>query len=444
MKRGSLRLRLVAGGAAAIIAALVLAGFGLTYLFERHLMRSLTADLEVHLRQALASIELNTAGQPQLIREPGDPRFSEPLSGLYWQLSMGTGAVTRSRSLWDVALPLPQDELLAGDMHSHRVAGPGQTELLAIERTVLLTSNNSPVPVRVAVAADLAKITKTRQSFARDLMLSLALLAAALAAATWIQIGLGLRPLARVREGIAAIRAGQTRKMEAAVPSEVAPLVQEINDLVAAQDKDLELARGRAADLAHGLKTPLSALAADVSVLRARGEHEIAGRIEDVGEAMRRHIEHELARARIRGKRGFNVGTATLLKPLLDSLVSIQRRTSTGERLTYQCAVLDGTEIAMDKADLAEVLGNLLENASRHAKSHVRVCFTSDSRVAIEDDGAGVPENLRVWVLKRGQRLDERAGGAGLGLAIVQDVLDAYDRRLVLETSSLGGLRAVF
>lgn len=444
MKTGSLRLRLVTGGAVAIIAALILAGIGLNYLFDRHVMRSLASELEVHLRQALASIELNAAGQPQLLREPTDPRFAEPLSGLYWQISTGGEVVTRSRSLWDTVLPLPSDALAVSEVHNHRIAGPGQSELLAIERTVFLGSIGTPTPVRMVVAADVAHFTKARQAFVRDLVPSLAMLAVALGAGAWIQISLGLRPLARVRDGIAAIRYGRSEHVDAIVPSEVAPLVKEINDLLAVQERDLERARGRAADLAHGLKTPLSALASDVRTLRDHGEAEIADRIEQIGEAMYRHIERELVRVRIRGKRGFNERAAARLKPLANSLISIQRRAASIRRLSFDIDIPDDAVVCMDKADLAEVLGNLLENASRHASSKVRLSLADNGHVAIDDDGPGVPENLRDWVLKRGRRLDERSDGAGLGLAIVQEVLEAYDRKLVLETSPLGGLRAVF
>ncbi|MGB4865277.1 MAG: HAMP domain-containing sensor histidine kinase [Hyphomicrobium sp.] len=444
MRPGSLRLRLVAGGAAAIIAALIMAGIGLTFLFERHVMRSLADDLDVHVRQALASIEVAPSGRPRLAREPSDPRFSEPLSGLYWQLNDPTGVVARSRSLWDGALPLPHDELPTGEVHQHRVAGPNNSALLAIERTISLNSNGTLMPVRIIVAGDLARVAKARQAFAMELVASLAILAAVLAAATWVQIGLGLRPLARLRDGIAAIRAGDAKTIEDGVPSEVAPLVQEINDLVLAQEGDLERARGRAADLAHGLKTPLSALAADVRILRARGDDQIADRIDDVSETMRRHIERELARARIRGKRGFGAITQTALKPLVLSLVSIQKRTPPGARLTFDVRLTDGQEIAMDKADIAEVLGNLLENASRYARSTVRLSVSQQGQVVIEDDGPGIPQEMRSWVMTRGGRLDQRPDGAGLGLAIVQDVLAAYDRTLVLETSELGGLRATF
>lgn len=444
MRNGSLRLRLAMGGAAAIIAALVLAGIGLTYLFDRHVMRSLANDLEVHLRQLLAAVELNTAGQPQLLREPADPRFTEPLSGLYWQLGTKVGVLSRSRSLWDAVLPLPPDEQALGEVHYHRLAGPAQTELLSVERTVFLTANGERTPVRVAVAADLARIKQARLNFVRELVPSLALLAAALAAAAWVQIGLGLRPLARLREGIAAIRTDRSGFLEGAVPREVAPLMQEINDLIAAQEKDLERARGRAADLAHGLKTPLSALSSDVRALREQGEIDIANRIEQVGEAMRRHIERELARARIRGNRGFQVQGTTALKPLLESLLAIQRRTSAGPRIDFVVEVDGEPTVAMDKADLAEVLGNLLENAGRHARSLVKVSIANDGRVAVDDDGPGVPQDARDVVIRRGKRLDEQSEGTGLGLAIVQDILEAYDRRLALETSALGGLRVVF
>ena len=444
MKPGSLRLRLVAGGALAIGLALLVAGAGLATLFERHLMRSLASELELDLWQALAAVELDATGRPLLAREPLDARFREPLSGLYWQLSSEPGGMTRSRSLWDVTLPLPRDELAAGEVHQHEIAGPGGARLLAVERTINLKWNDGRRPVRIVVAADLAKITDARRSFVGDLALSLALLGLVLAAATWVQISLGLKPLARVREGITAIRSGDKRDLPHEVPSEVFPLVEEVNGLLMQQEKDLECARGRAADLAHGLKTPLAALAADVRLLRERGDHDLAGRITEISETMRRHVERELARARIRGRRSLRAPASAPLRPLAETLVSIQKRTAAGQRLTFEINIAEGSEVAMDKADLAEVLGNLLENAARHARSHVRIGAEGDGRVAIEDDGPGIPESLRVRVLERGGRLDEKPGSAGLGLAIVQEVLDAYDRRLTLGTSPMGGLSVTF
>jgi signal transduction histidine kinase len=444
MKSGSLRLRLVAGGAAAIVLALLVAGAGLAYLFERHVMRALADDLEMELRQVLATIEIDPAGRPLLRREPSDPRFADPLSGLYWQATTEAGGIARSRSLWDVTLPLPDDALVPGEIHHHRISGPGGSELLAIERSVLLRVQGKSVPVRVIIAADLARIAAARRSFTADLAPALGILGLVLAAAMWVQIGLGLQPLQRLRNGIAAIRQGHSPQLVGPAPTEVAPLVEEINGLLATQARDMERSRRRAADLAHGLKTPLAALAADARLLDEKGEHQVAANIEEIGEAMRRHVERELARARIRGAHGPGATLATPLRPLIETLIAMQRRTAEGSRLAFENALEGDPVIAMEKADLAEVLGNLIENAARHARSRVRVGVHSDGRCFIEDDGPGIPEDLRATVLELGNRLDRQGEGAGLGLAIVQEVLEAYGRSLTLETSDLGGLIATF
>jgi len=443
MRSGSLRLRLIAGGAAALAVALIVAGLGLSYLFERHVMRSLAAELEVDLRQAMGSIEIDASGRPLLRREPSDPHFVEPLSGLYWQLSTASG-ITRSRSLWDVTLPLVADELAPGELHLHRIAGPGGSNLLAVERSVFLKWKDGPTLVRLVFAADTARIVAARRAFVGDLIPALGLLGLVLAGAMWVQIGLGLKPLERMRDGIKAIREGSATALGGPVPTEVAPLVDEVNSLLAAQTLELDRSRGRAADLAHGLKTPLSALAADVRTLEEKGDLELAQRVKDVADAMRRHVDRELARARIRGNQRLGATTATPLRPLVETLKEIHMRSMGGGRLSYEFKIDSEARVAMDKADLAEVLGNLIENATRHAHARVRISALPDGRIAIEDDGPGIPAGLCEAVLERGRRLDERADGTGLGLAIVQEVLDAYGRKLRLETSSLGGLKASF
>lgn len=444
MTSGSLRLRLIAWGAVAIVAALFLAGLGLAQLFERHVVRSLGEDLELDLRQVLASIELDPDGRPVLLRQPSDPRFDQPLSGLYWQASTDEGAAARSRSLWDASVPLPDDAIEPGAVHRHQVDGPDGTSLLAVERLVLLKSGDRVVSVRVTVAADLARTAAARRSFIGELVPSLGLLSLALAAATWVQISLGLRPLQRLRDGVAAIRAGRARELGGPTPSEVEPLAEELNALLAAQAQELDRARGRAADLAHGLKTPLAALAADVRRLVEKGELEIAAEIEEISKAMRRHVEREMARARVQGRRRRAQVEATALRPLAQTLAAMQKRTPAGAALEIELAFSGAPLIAMDKADLAEVLGNLLENAVHHARSKVRIDVDESLRVSIEDDGPGIELSQQARMLERGERLDNKGPGAGLGLAIVQEVLDGYQRRLTLETSSLGGLKVTF
>lgn len=441
MRRRSLRLRLVAGGAVAIVLALAAAWVGLSVLFERHAARTIAADLDVHLKQLIAAIDVDAQGRLVVTRPPSDPRFADPLSGLYWQIGNDGDQLLRSRSLWDATLSLPADDLRAGETHHHVLAGPAGANVMVAERRVTLTVADRSMPVRTVVAVDLARVSAARADFARDLLPGLALLALVLALATWIQVGLGLRPLDRLRRGIAGIRAGAARHLPANVPSEVGPLVDEVNALLDAREREIERSRGRAADLAHGLKTPLAALAADAERLRAKGEAAIAADIAMVGDAMRRHVDRELTRARIRGLGVSRAVSVTPLAPLVASLVATLARTPDGERIAFDVAVAEHVVVPIDRTDLAEVLGNLLENAARHARARVRVAVSGPA-VVVADDGPGIAPEARTSVLARGVRLDQRAGGAGLGLAIVQDVLDAYGWSLDLGPSDLGGLKA--
>ena len=441
MRLGSLRLRLVAGGIVAILVALTIAGAGLILLFERHLTRTMADDLDVQLKQLIAGIGVDQAGNLVVTRAPTDPRFTDPLSGLYWQVADDRDEVLRSRSLWDTILQLPADELSPGEVHHHEAAGPANALVLIAERRVQLTIGDRHVPVRVAIATDLARVATAASAFARDLAIALGLLGLALALATSVQVNLGLRPLDALRRGVADIRSGLRHHLPAEVPAEVGPLVEEVNALLDAQEREIERSRSRASDLAHGLKTPLAALAADAARLRERGEEVIAQDIEAVGDAMSRHVDRELARARLRSIVRHRDSHSTALAPLAHSLVATLSRTPLGMRVTFESNIADDVQVPLDRTDLAEVLGNLLENAARHAAQRVRISVDSGATIVIEDDGPGISPTQWPRVLERGTRLDERGEGAGLGLAIVQDVLNAYGWRLDLGGSELGGLK---
>jgi len=443
MNRHSLRLRLVAGGIVAILIALAVSGAALIVLFERHVSRTLALELDVHLKQLLSNIDVDPQGKLVLMQPPVDPRFGDPLSGLYWQVGDDHGQLLRSRSLWESAVELPADRLSPGETHQHEAAGPGGQRVLVAERAITLSADGTPVTVRLAVAEDLARVSVATSAFTQDLSIALALLGCVLVVATWVQVGVGLHPLVALRRGIAEIRAGRVRHLPSSVPTEVLPLVEEVNALIDAQEHEIERSRGRAADLAHGLKTPLAALAADASRLRERGERVIASDIEAVGETMGRHVDRELARARARGRTRGGAATSAVVKPLVESIVATLARTPEGGRVKFENLVVQDLCLPIDRTDLAEVLGNLIENGARHAAGFVRISANNDrSSLVIEDDGEGIAPIYLSRVIERGARLDERGGAAGLGLAIVQDVLDAYEWGLELSRSDLGGLKA--
>lgn len=444
MSGSSLRLRLFAGGIVAILIALATAGGGLVVLFERHVARSLAEDLEVHLNQLLAGIDVDPQGKIVVNPQPTDPRFANPLSGLYWEIADDRGQLLQSRSLWDSTLALPIDKPAPGEVHQHEIPGPAGARLLVVERQLALTIGGRRAPVRVAVAANLERVSRATADFAKDLAFALAVLGFVLAAATAIQINLGLRPLEALRRGVTDIRAGRIDRLPTSVPVEVQPLVEEVNGLIDSQEQEIERSRRRAADLAHGLKTPLAALTGDARRLREQGQGTIARDIESVTETMSRHVDRELARARVRGAARHKGSLSTRLAPLSRSLIETLARTPSGARVAFDCKVADDLAVPMDRADIAEVLGNVLDNAVRHAASRVRIAADlgpAGPSIVIEDDGRGIDPAARARVIERGARDDERGEGTGLGLAIVHDVLEAYGWKFDLAVSPLlGGL----
>ena len=284
MMAGSLRLRLFMASTAAVAVALVIAGIGLVFLFERHVERRIGTELDTYLNQMAARVVFNADGSFALRGTLADPRFDKIFSGLYWQIGDKTaGTYARSRSLWDTKLDLPQDMPAVGAIHVHTIPGPQDSRLLTHERRLAFAASSGEKILRLAVAIDRADVDALSEDFARDVGLSLLLLFAVLIVAAWAQVNVGLKRLNAIREGLAGIRDGKTDRLQIDVPSEIAPLVSEVNSLLNAQEESIQRARDRAADLAHGFKTPLTALLADAKRLRNKGQAEIADEIEQTG-----------------------------------------------------------------------------------------------------------------------------------------------------------------
>lgn len=445
MKAGaSLRFRLFAYAAIVVAAALLVTGISLSALFSRHLERRVGQELDTYVNQLTGGLRLDANAALSLGREPVDPRFQAVFGGLYWQVDDETTSnQLKSRSLWDTDLDIPGDVLQPGETHVHDAAGPQGATLLVHETLVLLSAPDGDHRLRVAVAIDRAEISALATGFARDLAPVLAILGIVLLLGFLLQIGEGLKPVYRVLAGVSAIRSGAARRLQAdRVPQEVAPLVEEVNALLDAQDQAISRARDRAANLAHGLKTPLSALVSDVERLRARGDADIADDISELTESMRRHIQRELARARLRHGRSQD---RTPLRPIADGILRALKRTPEGEDLTLECTVQPDLTVPVDPDDLNELIGNLAENAVRFAHKRVLVdAVTSPEAVVIRiaDDGPGMGPDSMPGVIEPPRRLDLSGSGAGLGLSISGDIVESFGGRLELATSTLGGLEA--
>ena len=442
MTQRSLRFRLLVAAIISVAAALLIAGISLVMMFERHVERRIGSELETYLNQITASVGVTTNGRIAFSHDLADPRFNQPLSGLYWQIQdEERPTLLRSRSLWDNVVELPADELTGSAVHEHLLPGPAGQALIVRERRILFQPDSEERRVRIAVAVDKQTLVEARNAFAADMLPYLVVMAAVLLAAAWIQVRIGLAPLDSVRRGVTDIRSGATRRLERVYPDEVMPLVDEMNGLLEAQQQAIERARARTADLAHGLKTPLMVLTADSQRLREAGNSSIADDLDQLAESMRRRVDRELIRARVRS----GIETRRVFADAGDAVKRVVRtlkRTPRGAALAWSVEAPDGADAAILPEDLTELLGNILENATKWADAAVSVSVSKGSAILIqvEDDGPGVAEDQLITLGQRGVRLDEQKQGSGLGLAIARDVAEAYHGVLSFAQSPMGGL----
>ena len=440
MGRGrSLRLRLLVAATCSVVAALVLAGLGLTVMFRHHVERSFEHELINHLNQLTAAFELTETGAPEVARPLSDPRFAKPYGGLYWQIEDAAGDAIRSRSLWDFTLDVPPDPLSSGELHRHLLAGPAGSRLLVIERGLRLGER----AFRLAVGIDRREIDDNVRDFGWDTTLALAILAVILLGAAAAQVSVGLRPLQGLRAELAKVHAGRSHRLEASFPSEVQPLVDDLNNLLEQQMAAVERARTQAGNLAHGLKTPLTVLAAERRKLAEQGQSAAAEVLDQQIAAMRRQIDYQLARARAASSSRVP-GVAAPVSPVVERLVRVLRRVGANPEVELVTEIAGEHVFAGEAQDLEEMVGNLLDNACKWARRRVAVTSErSGQRVAIlvDDDGPGLPAARREEVFERGRRLDQSVPGSGLGLAIVRDLAEIYGGRVALEDSPAGGLR---
>ncbi len=441
-KNGSLKLRLMVGAALGISLSLLLAGVSLYVIFQRYVERAAIDELQNHFTQLAASIRVDNTGTLKARTSLSDPRFQKPYGGLYWQINETGHLPLRSRSLFDDSLDPPV--IVVGHDPSkdsvHIISGPESAKLFALEKLILLPVGNTERQLSVTMAIDRRAIDQTVSEFAADMFNGLALLYAALLGLSYLQVFYGLKPLEALRKQVEKIRLGEDQNISGTYPDEVAPLVDEVNGLLTARETQLDKARQRASNLAHGLKTPLTILAALADSIEASGLPRDAKDIRDGGDQMRLLVERELARARMASGHSIHL---TEVAPPVARMINALKKTSDNDILLWHSAVPQSAKLAIEPGDLLECVGNILENARKWAKAQIYVSW-SNGILKIEDDGPGVPQDQISRILMRGVRLDESVAGSGLGLGIVHEIAEIYGFDLKLERSSLGGLSVSF
>lgn len=445
--RPSLRARFVLITGLSVLLVMLGVGLWLQKQFESHVYQQLDATLSTHLNQLAASLEARPEGALAVNdKTMVDPRWFKPYSGLYWQISAvglpNTGPIYRSRSLWDVELDWLEDTLSQGDVHFHRMRGPNHTVLSAAERTLVLESQPHIV-WRLIVAESTQTLEATVASFRSVLFASLLGVLLLTVGGAWLQWRHGLAPLHKLVSDLQAMKSGTGDSLtKDAYPQELQPLLEALDRVLARNREMLDTAQVQAGNLAHGLKTPLAVIRNSLTQIHDREVRQV---LEAQLEQAQKHIQWHLSKARAQAQFAASRPNTPVV-PLVDGLVRLMQKLQPHVNTKLRISLpAQSFTFPAEPQIIQDMVGNLLDNACRHAKSKVDVGITVHQNalhIDIDDDGPGIAPEQRERVLARGVRLDESLPGSGLGLAIVADLANLYGVEFRLQASPLGGLRA--
>jgi signal transduction histidine kinase len=433
---GSLSRRMMVIAAGWITVLLLLGGVALDRTLTNLVTRNFDNQLGYMLTAMIGSAEIGPDGEVFFNRPLGDQRFLEPNSGLYWQISGKGHEDFPSRSLWDRSLKVHANHTDLAPHVFDSAQFPSEP-LRIMERSIVLPG--SETKWWFTVAESRAELDGQIRQIRAILAYSFLVLGLGLFLMAGLQTWYGLGPLRGVRRAIQRMRTTGAGRVTDPLPVEVQPLVLELNALLAHSVKQAEEARTHAGNLAHALKTPLTVV---MNAATAKAP-DLADTVIREAAVMRRQVDHHLARARAVGRRAAGQARAQVG----DSVEAVLRAvTVLYEKTRFD---LDGNRealVAIERQDLDEILGNLIENAAKYGGGSVFVTIdpvgeSGWCEVWVEDDGTGIPEEERGRIFDRGARLDTGKPGTGLGLAIVRDVAEIYGGSVALdESEDLGGL----
>jgi signal transduction histidine kinase len=432
----SLRARLIVGAAIWVSIGMAVSGIVLAQLFRAVVTAQFDHDLTDHLDELAALIEIDADGRPTTLHQLSDARFLPPRSGLYWQ-ARADDVLIRSPSLLGSELPEVANKSTKQPVSI--VASIGAVRVL--QKTVEVVGASRPI--QLSVALDERLIAQDMREIHLVLAGSLAVIALGLIAAAYAQIEFGLQPLARIRSTLNAVRAGTREELPNDLPMEIAPLVSDLNALIAANRHMVRRARLQAGKFAHAMKTPLTILMDEGRVLAAAGHLEAAQAVIDQCRQMQLQIDYQTARARASGRE--NPGAVTKVGPLMREVIAALTQLNRYRSVAFALSGDESVAVACDPQDLHEILGNILDNGAKWARARVTATIRpigDGVRISIEDDGPGIPQEDWERAFVVGERLGATAAGSGLGLAIARDLAVLYGGRAWIDRAELGGVAA--
>lgn len=420
-----------------IVVALMVIAIVLTRFYRQHIEEHYDAHVFTHVEELVVAIEPAVEGGPRLSREPTDPRFYRPHSGWYWEVLHHDNLLQKSTSLGAHQLDLSKLSL-DERQNVQLLYGPDRQKLRA--QVVHVSYPHDPGSLTFVATAPEIPITDDVHEFINHILVNFIILGIGLSVAVYVQVSLALKPLKAIRTAISNIKSGKTDRLPNEFPSDVQPLVDELNFLLDHNETLLKRARNQLGDLAHSVKNPLTVIRNEArNMANKQGQL-----ILDQSHVMANNIDHYLSRARIYGKQDA-IGYRTSVRSVIDDLSFAVGHIHKDRSIEIHLLCLDDKWFRGEAQDLEEMAGNLIDNACKWAKKEVTVNCRSDHNrltLIIEDDGPGIAEEEIATITRRGRKLDERSPGHGHGLGIVEDIANLYGGTLTLGRSEMGGLKA--
>lgn len=438
MQKGSIAFRLFWLSAGWLIVALVATALLLTELYSKALDRDLSEILDFHIA-SLVGQTLSAESPRSSELALADARFTRPISGWYWQICNEAGDIVNfSPSIVGTVLPELAGAFDASGTRSGVIVDAYDQRLRGVERWISLDGIGR---ISILVTGNLSDLESQAAAFRGQAIIVLGVVALILAAMSAMLARFALKPIERLREAVEAVREGERPTVEGDFPQEVSPLADEVNELLRSNTQIIERARNQVGNLAHGLKTPLAVLRNEAGADQTLLGRTVLAETENMSRIVATYLDKArlAARSSVVGKRADTVAVLTRLGRVMAKI---------SKGCDVETAIDEATPwFRGDESDLEEMVGNLLDNGCKWAKSAVRLSASSaqDGRqvaIIIDDDGAGLTAEEAEHVLRRGVRLDEKTPGSGLGLDIVKELVDVYGGSLTLARSEMGGLKA--
>jgi len=437
--KSSLSFRLLIAASVTTLIALVATALVLTNLFRIYFEDRVHSELDSWVVTLTSQTKVDIDGA-LVVAELGDPRFAQPLSGYYWQVIPENAEPVLSASFWaqplEVGVPAEP-----GVITYSTVTGSDGGSYLTGSWRITLGQEGGEQEIRITVAVDRASVDTPISNFTQNVTIAMIVLGVFLVLASWFTVRIGLGPLKTIKSEVNFVKSNPQSRLSTDCAVEVAPLVEEVNDLLDRQEQNVEGARARASTLAHGLKTPLTVMRALAQDLRRTGKSaSIPEEIDFQVGSMQHLVERELARTRDQAS-----GQAMRyeVRPIVQKLVRAFQRRTGGEEIEWKIDIPSDMQSPFDEFALTELLGNLIDNATKWTTDRIVISGANsptEAFIQITDNGPGIREDQLETVLRRGGRLNSDVAGEGLGLSIVQDMLEQRGIELFITNPKEGGL----